>query len=1319
MKSNSRLRVRGLRTAILQVLLALSMVGAADAQSQSEPTFSKSFAPSTIGPGSTSTLTFTISNAESPDPVSDIAFTDTLPAGVTIATPASATSTCGGTLSAPDGGTTITFSNGVVALDSTCSITVDVTSSTPNVHTNTSGALTSNAGSSGTATADLTVVTTRPGFTKSFAPSSISLGGRSTLTFTIDNTANALFAVALAFTDNFPVGLAVAGPANASTDCSGGNLTAIPGTSAITYSADFVDRNSSCTVTVDVIGSGVGLLGNTTGELTSGGVSSGMASAVIEVTADPLSLVKSFTDDPAPSGGTVTLEFTLTNRDRNFSATNIAFTDDLDAALSNLAATGLPANDVCGAGSALSGTTSLNFTGGSLAPEASCTFSVTLQVPGAAVSGIFTNTTSSVTADVDGNPVTGSPAVELLFVEPAPILTKEFTDDPVGAGGTVTLRFTITNTSTTASATDIQFIDELTTFLPFPVSVTLPTTPCGGGSSISLISLGTEREGLSLANGILAVGASCTFDVALDIPVGVATNTYSNATSVITATVGGETVTGNPATDDLVVFAAPALLKEFTDDPVDPGDTVTLEFTLTHDALAPGDATGITFTDDLDATLSGLTATGLPLADLCGPGNGSLTGDTSVTFAGGSLAPGASCTFSVTLQVPAGAGAGLYTNTTSDVSATVLGVTAKENPATDVLQVARLTLSKSFTDDPVVPGGTVNLQFTIANTSVSSDATGMVFTDNVDDVLSGLASTSGTQPDICGAGSRLTGASLLIFTGGNLLAGESCTFNVTLQVPGGAASDTYINTTSNFLADIDTVSVTLDPATADVIVSSEFLSLTKSFTDDPVDPGDTATLEFTLTNLDGLQSASGISFTDDLDAALFGLAAVGLPANDVCGAGSQISGTDVLTFTGGTLAQGSSCTFSVTLQVPAGVAAGTVAANLTSQVTGTIGGLGVTGGPATNNLQVAMVATLPGFSKSFVPNLISGGISTLTFTIDNTAGGVPATSLDFTDNLPAGVVIATPANATTTCTGGTLTATAGMSVFAYTGGAVAAGSTCTVQVDVTITAMGTHVNTTGDLTSSSGNSGTASDTLTGTATSITNADFLFLGEVPEEILVEGSSLWYKLHLVAGRSYAFSAWAPGQDPSESQVSMALSIHNDDGTLVVSGVSTSGGEPSLDVSGHAGPRATFIPPTTATYVIKLSNNAAAGYRVHLLGIETTLFSPWYFIDVASGYDAFVEMGNNTNQNLAVTLTVYNGTGATVGTKTVNLSAHGNTFVQIGAEFGIAAGFGSVQIAYHGSSGAVSGNITSLSAVFGTGIDATFTLRMNRTTVTRRRR
>jgi len=1037
------------------------------------PAFSKVFVPSTIGPGSAATLRFDITNSDTL-PVSDLAFTDTLPAGVVIASPANASTTCGGTLSAPAGGGTITFSDGGVGAAGNCSISVDVTSSTPGTHMNVSGDLTSNAGNSGTAGTDLTVATDRPGFTKSFSPGSIPLGGRSTLTFTIDNTANPALAVCLTFADNLPVGMVVAGPADASTTCTGGLVTAAPGTSVISYGPAFlgdasVAAISSCTVTVDVVGGAAGLLGNTTGELMSGTsfpqVSSGKAAATLEVTVDPISLIKSFTDDPVPAGGTVTLEFTVTNFDRNDTATNIAFTDDLDAALSGLAATGLPAADICGAGSQLSGTSVLTLTGGNLAPGSSCTFSATLQVPGAAPTGIYPNTTSSVTADIGGAGVVGSPAADLLFVAPAPALTKEFTDDPVGAGGSVTLEFTITNTSSTATATDIEFMDVFYVGLPTASAVPGPGF-CGPGSTATFTPLinpplsDAVPARLTIAGASLIAGESCTFDITLDVAPGVPSGTYPNVTTPIVATVGSEPVVGNPATDDLVVVAGPGLLKEFTDDPAVPGGTVTLEFTLTHDPNAPGNATSIAFTDDLAAALSGLAAGGLPTNGICGAGS-QISGTTSLSFTGGTLAPDETCTFSVTLDIPVTAPAGAHTNTTSTVSATVGGVTVIENAASDDLMIAGLVLTKEFTDDPAFPGGTVTLQFTIDNISPVSDATAIFFDDNLASMIPGLAATGLPAVDICGTGSSLVGLvgnTLLRFSGGSLLAGESCTFSATLQVPAGAASDTYINTTSMFLATIDASTVLFPNASDPLVVSGDRLLFTKSFTDDPVPPGGTATLEFTLTNLDTVLDATGMTFTDDLDAALTGLVATGLPISDVCGAGSQVSGTGLLTLTGGNLGPGGSCTFSVPVQVPPTAPAGAYT-NITSQVTGTMGGLGVTGDPAMDDLSVSSFT----FSKAFGGPVPAGGTTTLEFTIENLDASASAVGISFSDDLDAVVsgMVAVGLPAADVCGAGSVLA--GTSILTLTGGNLGPGGSCTFSVDVQVPSgapVGTFTNTT-------------------------------------------------------------------------------------------------------------------------------------------------------------------------------------------------------------------------------------------------------------------
>ena len=778
----------------VQALLVLTFASAAHAQ----PTLSKVFTPSTIGPGSVSTITFTITNSTGTT-VTGLAFTDvlpTVPGDVDIADPANASTDClDGVVTALDGGGTIGFANGRLGAGQSCTVTVDVTAGTAGVHTNPAVMLTFNelAGDPpASLPVDLTVVTTRPGFTKSFLPSSISLGSRSTLTLTINNTANASNVPNLDFTDTLPTGMVIADPANASTTCGTATLpptlTAAAGTSVIildangTSSFPAVAAGATCTVTVDVTATAAGMLDNISGELLASFVSAGKASATLDVTVTPIALSKSFTDDPVPPGGTVTLEFTINNFNRMDSATGVAFTDDLTTALAGLTFSSLLSNS-CGGSVSGDGTTMITFSGGTVAQESSCTIRVSLTVPAGATPGTSTNTTGAITATIGGSPVTGNAASELLSVQPAPVLTKEFlevgtlTSDPVVApGDDVVIRFTVTNTSTTSMATAITFDDELTDggpgtgFLPFPITVvtpTLPTAACGG--TLAFFSPDTDRQGLRLTGGSLAASpsppaalTSCTFDVTLTIPATFPAGTYTNTTEEITATVDGATRTGNVASDTLDVIAAPTLSKSFTDDPVAPGGTVTLEFTLTHSPNSPTDATGIVFTDDLAAALTGLTATGLPLSNICGAGS-SLTGsmgDTFLTFAGGSLSPGASCTFSVTLDVPAGAAAGTFTNTTSGVSATVMGGTRTSAAASDILDVAGLVFTKEFVGDPVIAGDTVTLRFTIQNVHPTDDATITFFTDNLAAALPSLAATGGPSVDTCGG--SLSGTTFLV-----------------------------------------------------------------------------------------------------------------------------------------------------------------------------------------------------------------------------------------------------------------------------------------------------------------------------------------------------------------------------------------------------------------------------------------------------------------------------------------------------------------------------------------------------------------------------
>ncbi len=1133
------------------LLLALSLAFAATmaaAGGSPPPTFTKAFLPDTIGPGSVSMLTFTIDNSERPA-ASMMAFDDELPFGMDLAAPAFVSNTCGGTVTLDeddaDSGFDVRLVDGMVGADKSCKIVVNVTATTDCSGdldglqdgssgfvaecANASGDLTSSAGNSGPASASLFVNTDLPGFSKAFSttpptdPPTVPFGGRSTLTFTIDNSASTVAIGNLDFTDQLPPGMAVAGPNNAATDCvSAGfpNTTVIanPGTSVITLDAngiaspgfEVLAAGATCTVMVDVIGGSVGSLGNVSGNLLAGGVIAGKAAAVLEVTGveDLLELSKEFIDDPAAPGGQVTLRFTVTNKSRDEAATAITFDDDLGATLAGLApaaAPGLPA-DPCGAGSSLSFTPGvppsavLALSGGTLPPEGSCVFSVVLDVPAGAMAGTYPNTAGPVSGDVGGFPETGNTAGDLLFVVPFPRLTKSFTPDTVAAGDSVTLEFTITNPAASAM-TGIAFDDELTDnsgtpgggvgngFLPFPVSVTLPPVPdppCGAGSALALTSPGTDRQALSLTGGSLAeagmAGDSCTFSVTVGIPLGLPGGTYLNTTEPIRATVAAATVVGPPASDDLVVASAPSLSKEFTDDPVLPaGGPVTLEFNLSYDVEeGTPDATDIAFTDDLTAltpAVPGLVAASVD-TNTCPGAMVDISTPSTIAFSGGTLAPGASCTVVVTLTVPAASPVGSFTNTTSKVTATVDGVGAENLEATDTLLITPLTFTKEFTPDTVIAGDATTLTFTIDNTLGSADVTTIIFSDTLDLELTAALPPVPDPP--CGVGSSLTISDppgpavqrLSFFSSAILTAGSTCSFSVPITVSPSALDGLYTNATESNLFIIGGSPVVMPAATDVLDVNSTLLELTKEFTDDPVAPGDSVTLEFTLTNLDPVNTASAIAFSDNLGDAggtLLGLEAQSPAILNDCGGMATLPATD-FSYSGGSLAGGASCTIRLSLKVPVGPISGNLFPNTTSSVSGTMTGLAVTGDPATDDLEVQTVT----FSKSFDGPTTATSTAVLTFTLTNLDASSAVSGLAFSDDLDAviaGLDAVLPPTPDPPCGAGSVAS--GTSFLAVTGASLAAagspGDSCTFDVTVAVpesATAGSFLNITSILSSS-------------------------------------------------------------------------------------------------------------------------------------------------------------------------------------------------------------------------------------------------------------
>ncbi|WP_084005016.1 DUF7933 domain-containing protein [Gilvimarinus polysaccharolyticus] len=209
--------------------------------------FDKAFSPTLVALGDSARLTFSIDNRGTLD-ATGINFSDNLPAGMTLATPANVISTCNGSLTAVNGTSLIDYSGGSLVAGASCTIEVDVLTSAPGDLINTSSALTSSAGDSGSASATLTV-NEAPSFGISFSPTQITPGQSTTISFTIDNSSSSAAATGLGFSLPLPAGMEVASPMNLSDGC-GGALIVTGNT--LDYSGGSVAAGASCNISLDV-----------------------------------------------------------------------------------------------------------------------------------------------------------------------------------------------------------------------------------------------------------------------------------------------------------------------------------------------------------------------------------------------------------------------------------------------------------------------------------------------------------------------------------------------------------------------------------------------------------------------------------------------------------------------------------------------------------------------------------------------------------------------------------------------------------------------------------------------------------------------------------------------------------------------------------------------------------------------------------------------------------------------------------------------------------------------------------------------------------
>jgi uncharacterized repeat protein (TIGR01451 family) len=618
-------------------------------------TISKSFSPATTVPNGVSALTITLTNPNSAS-VSGYNFVDNLPANVQVAsTPSATTSGCGTpTLTATGGSSSITFSNGTVAANGSCLITVNVTPATTGTFTNTTNSLFIDTIDTGkTATADLTASTDTPG--SGFCGTVLARW-------------------------NFPTGFNTTTPA-----ATIANVTATASAGAgLTPVAGSVDNTITPAGTISW--------------RTNGGVAPGTPLDTTNNdyfefainTTGVTSLVMSF-DALRTQNGAKGLAV--------YFGTSPTAPGTLKASLGDTALT--------------TQTTWFSFGAPAL------TFNSGLNPAGTTYFRIYAYNSNN------DNPGADFSIDNVLFTSCTtavkPTMTKAFSPNPIAVNGTSTLTFTLTNTNTTA-LTGAKFIDTLPTGVQVAATPAAATTCTGAPTWAPAAAATTLSFGQTTAATIPASG-SCTVSVNVTATTA---GPHTNVSGFLSTTESG-TSTGSVATASLTAVSPPSIAKAFAPSPIIPGAISTLTFTITNPNSNNG-LTSVAFTDVFPTSPGAMVVAPTPNASTAGCGAPTFSpaaGASSITFSGGTITAGGTCTVKVNITAPT---VGTYANTSGNVShvvnaQTINGNTAAAslvvnppNPTIGLLKQISTSASGPWTSFLALSAGPVFYRFTVENT---------------------------------------------------------------------------------------------------------------------------------------------------------------------------------------------------------------------------------------------------------------------------------------------------------------------------------------------------------------------------------------------------------------------------------------------------------------------------------------------------------------------------------------------------------------------------------------------------------------------------
>ena len=723
------------------------------------------------------------------------------------------------------------------------------------------------------------------------------------------------------------------------------------------------------------------------------------------------------------AGNSISWDLAVTN-DGPSDAVNTVVTDTLPAGITfdpAASSTGC----VVSAGTPASGQT-ITCTLNTLAPSATVALTIGGDVDPTLAAGPITNTAAIESDTDDTDDSNNADDAETDVDRRAELaVTKVASAETVVAGDTVTYTLTLTNAGP-SSATNPVLSDALAAELSL--------------DSFALSTPGSCTGAISCTVASLAPGASLSVEV-----VTIVDPTVADGTTVTNIAVGTapEDPDGASATEtiDVIREADLAVTKTSATPELNAGERAT--FTITVDNLGASQATNVTITDPVPAGLIFVAAASDSRCSLVG---GDIVCDLG-TVQPSDAAISVDLVFDVETSQPIStivntASAAADENDPDDTN-------DSDSDDIDVDTLADLSLTKSSSADPVVPGTPYSWDLVVSNDG-PSDATGVVVTDTLPAGVTFDAATSDTSCAVT-AGTPATGQTITC-TLNTLTSGQTVGLTIGVDVDPAVVATPMVNTASVEADTNDPTPGDNSDTDSSPVAPAADLGIDK-VAPAAISAGTPATWQLIISN-DGPSDAVNTVVTDTLPAGVTFDAGTS-STECVVSAGTPATG-QTITCTLNTLAPGATVTLIIGGDVDPGVE---------GTLTNTAAVASDTDDPNTDNDTDAETTTVDrvadlSVTKSADPATVTaGGQVVYTVTVTN-AGPATATDVEIVDDMAPGLSpsAATPLGSgacsiiagVVTCTVATLTVgeTATFEITADVDSSVADGATITNTVEV-------------------------------------------------------------------------------------------------------------------------------------------------------------------------------------------------------------------------------------------------------------------------------